>query len=170
MSQKKRKRERERIPALSGSTETPPTMSFQLELKFQHYIIPKTSLWLIIPWEPGTDAARRVNGCGCWVPGANSPIWVHRRGDWPTAALGQPSEPLLCLEAGDTGATGSWGDVPTVLSSRPAGPPQSHPGCRFSSQPEKLGLVGAGRTGGGRCYLYFRTDPRTQQALKSQGL
>lgn len=65
MSQKKRKRER--IPALSGSIETPPTMSFQLELKLQHYIIPKTSLWLIIPWEPGTHASHGVTdvAVGC---------------------------------------------------------------------------------------------------------
>lgn len=98
MSQKKRKRERERIPALSGSIETPPTMSFQLELKLQHYIIPKTSLWLIIPWEPGTDAARRVTDAAA---GANSPFWVHGLRDRPRAALGQPPKPLPSPEIGD---------------------------------------------------------------------
>lgn len=83
MSQKKRKRERERIPALSGSIETPPTMSFQLELKLQYYIIPKTSLWLIIPWEPGTDASRRVTdaaaGCKFTLLGSSVGGWAEDR-------------------------------------------------------------------------------------------
>lgn len=52
--------------------------------------------------------------------------------------------PLPLWRPGTTGATGSWGDVPTVPCSRPSGPLQSRASCRFSSQQEELGLAGAG--------------------------
>lgn len=172
MSQKKRKRERERIPALSGSIETPPTMSFQLELKLQHYIIPKTSLWLIIPWEPGTDAARRVTDAAA---GANSPFWVHGLRDRPRAALGQPPKPLPSPEIGlTTGATNSWCDIPTIPSSHPTGSPRCRPGRSFSSQLEELGLAGAGGAeGGGKMLFMFQnrsaysTNPEIPKPVKA---
>lgn len=90
MSQKKRKRER--IPALSGSIETPPTISFQLELKLQHYITPKTSLWLIIPWELGMDAGLRATDAatGCKFTHLGSSVWGQAKGH-PWTAFQTPS-------------------------------------------------------------------------------
>lgn len=100
MSQKKKRgeRERKRIPALSGSIETPPTMSFQPELKLHHYIIPKTSLWLIIPWELGTDAARRVMdaAAGCKFTLLGSSVGEQTEG-LPWTAF----KTLPCPETGD---------------------------------------------------------------------
>lgn len=161
MSQKKRKRERERIPALSGSIETPPTMSFQLELKLQHYIIPKTSFWPIIPWEPGTDAAHRVTdaaaGCKFTLLGSLG----------QGQAEGHPRTPFKTPSL-----FGGWGPLgPPAFGamsppSRPRAPRGHHSGG-FPLRPEGLGLAGAGGAAGRRCYLYFRTDPRTRQTLKS---
>lgn len=163
MSQKKRKRER--IPALSGSIETPPTMSFQLELKLQHYIIPKTSLWLIIPWEPGTHASHGVTDV---ASGANSPFWVHQCWGQVKGHPWMPSNPFLLLRSG---TTDRWpnpfhfqllGRCPQhpILSSPPlcpTGPLQSHPRCSNSSWMEELGFAGAGRTGvGGKMLLILQ--------------
>lgn len=161
MSQKKRKRERERIPALSGSIETPPTTSFQLELKLQHYIIPKTSFWPIIPWEPGTDAAHRVTdvaaGCKFTLLGSlgQGQTEGHPRTPFKTPSL--------------FGGWGPRGPPAFGAMSPPSRPrtPRGHHSGGFSLRPEGLGLAGAGGAAGRRCYLYFRTDPRTRQTLKS---
>lgn len=120
MSQKKKgKRERKRIPALSGSIETPPTMSFQSKLKLHHYIIAKTSLWLIIPWELGTDAARRVmdaaTGCKFTLLGSSV-------GEWTEGVPWTAFQTLPCPETGDHGGHRFSGQCPrhSILTPRGA--------------------------------------------------
>lgn len=139
-------------------------MSFQLELKLQHYISPKMSPWLIIPWEPGTDAA---HGVPDRTPGTNSPLWIHWWGDGPRATLGQPSN--LPPSGGPLGPPAFGVMSPSSHPHTPWGHHRAAPAADFSCGQRSWDLLElAGQ--GGRCYSYFRTDPCTRQPLQSRSL